>query len=47
MDAEKRIEEKQEEQRKEAAEAAKKAVAAEGGLSVEEFEEEASRNHGI
>lgn len=47
MDAEERIAEKQAAQDAKAAEAARKAVEAEGGINVTEFEDEASRTHGI
>lgn len=47
MNEEERIQEKQVEQDAKAAEAAKKAVEAEGGVSVEEFEETSSTIHGI
>lgn len=47
QNAEDRIEAKQEAQDAKAAEAARKAVEAEGGLSVEEFEETSSTIHGI
>lgn len=47
MDAEARIAEKQAVQDERAAEAAQQAVAEEGGISVEEFEGNASTVHGI
>ena len=47
MDAEARIAEEQAAQEQKAAEAARQAVAQEGGVSVEEFEREASTVHGI
>lgn len=47
MDAEERIAEKQAAQDAKAAEAARKAVEAEGGISVSEFEDVESTIHGI
>ena len=47
MDAEERIAEKQAAQDAKSAEAARRAIEAEGGISVAEFEDEASRTHGI
>lgn len=47
MDAEERIAEKQAAQDAKSAEAARRAIEAESGISVAEFEDEASRTHGI
>ena len=47
MDAEERIAEKQAAQDAKSAEAARRAIEAESGISVSEFEDEASRTHGI